>query len=229
MDNTTMDPTYGTPDPLKANILEALHAFIRSRPGLEYGNYGDPAAYRSELRRITRDLQDARTLLHSIERAHGITGRNLLDAARWAFSGRLNIQTVDGDKVRIDYTTGQYYPAEYRRAVAAVAAAALWDYVRDCCSPVPVYFVEWQNERGEYVRANREPIRDRNVAEAQANLTRRIKEQEKAAFTTPPHGYGLTSIREYYKTPKGYISGGDWIRRHFRREFGRGIASRYFN
>jgi hypothetical protein len=169
-----MDTTYGIPDPLKANIIEALHAFIRSRPGLEYCNYGDPAAYRSELRGITRDLHDARTLLHSIERAHGITGRNLLDAARWAFSGRLNIQTVDGDKVRIDYTTGQYYPTEYRRAVAAVAAAALWDYVRDCCSPVPDIAADGR------------------------------------------------------RTYQG-LSGGDWLRRHFRREFGRGIASRFFN
>jgi hypothetical protein len=169
-----MDTTYGTPDPLKTNILEALHAFIRSRPGLEYGNYGDPVAYRAEMRGITRDLQDARTLLRGIERAHGITGRNLLDAARFAYSGRLNIQTLDGDKVRIHYTTGQYYPTEYRRAVAAVAAAALWDYVRDHCSPAPDIAADGR------------------------------------------------------RTYQG-LSGGDWLRRYFRREFGRGIASRYFN
>jgi hypothetical protein len=224
-----MDTTYGTPDPLKTNIIEALHTFIRSRPGLEYGNYGDPVAYRAEMRGITRDLHDARTLLHSIERAHGITGRNLVDAAHSAFSGRLNIQQVDDNKVRIHYTTGQYYPTEYRRAVAAVAASALWEWVREHCMPSPVYYIEWQNERGEYVRATREPIKHRDAAEFQAAITRRIKEREKAAFTTPPHGYGQTSIREYYKTPTGYISGGDWLRRYFRREFGRGIASRFFN
>jgi hypothetical protein len=171
-----MNTTYGTPDPLKANILEALHAFIRSRPGLEYGNYGDPAAYRSELRRITRDLQDARTLLHSIERAHGITGRNLVDAAS---TTRLNIQTLDGDKVRVHYTTGQYYPTEYRRAVAAVCASALWDYVRDYCMP-PGELMH-NSETGETL-----------------------------------HRYGG-------------LRAGDWLRRYFRREFGRGLASRHFN
>jgi hypothetical protein len=97
--------------------------------------------------------------------------------------------------------------------------------------PAPVYFVEWQNERGEYARANREPLKQRDAAEWLATLTRnqKEKEKEKAAFATPPHGYGYTTIREAYRTPKGYISGGDWLRAYFVREFGRGIASRFFN
>jgi hypothetical protein len=193
-----MDTTYGTPDPLKTNILEALHTFIRSRPGLEYGNYGDPVAYRSELRGITRDLREARTLLHSIERAHGITGRNLVDAAHSAFSGRLNIQQVDGDKVRINYTTGQYYPTEYRRAVAAVAASALWDYVRDYCMPSPAYVVAGKKSYSTI-----------------------------EAATIAAHDYlpNIVAIEQKYNG----LSGGDWLRRYFRREFGRGIALRFFN
>jgi hypothetical protein len=132
-------------------------------------------------------------------------------------------------RIRIDYTTGQYYPTEYRRAVAAVCAGALWDYIRETSMPSPVYFVEWQNERGEYVRANREPLKQRDAAEWLATLTRNQKEKEKAAFETVPHGYGYTTIREAYKTPHGYISGGDWLRAYFVREFGRGIASRFFH
>lgn len=230
--------TVAAPDTLKANILETLRVFIRSRPGVDPRNYFDPsdpwnhqgrAAYSSERRSIRRDLKEAETLLKAVERSHGLTGKNLIDAASMAFSGRLNIQPVDGDKVRIHYTTGQYYPTEYRRAVASVAASALWDYVREHSMPRPVYFVEWQNERGEYVRVNNHLIRDPKEAEALADSVRKQKEKERAAFATPPHGYGYTTIREAYKTSTGYISGGDWLRAYFRREFGRGIASRFFN
>lgn len=79
------------------------------------------------------------------------------------------------------------------------------------------------------MRANREPLKYPDAAEALAEFTRRIKEKEKAAFDIVPHGYGYVSIREAYKTPHGYISGGDWLRAYFVREFGRGIASRFFN
>jgi hypothetical protein len=262
--------TYAAPDTLKANIIEALRVFIRSRPGLDYANYGDAQTYRAELREITRDLKEAQTLLDTVERSHGLTGKNLIDAASLAFSGRLKIETVrewecgcgnkytapvkmadtanlSGEgvawcpkckarpvmgsphKIRIHYTTGQYYPTEYRRAVASVAASALWDYVREHSMPAPAYFVEWQNERGEYVRVNNHLIRDPKEAEALADSVRKQKEKERAAFATPPHGYGYTTIREAYKTSTGYISGGDWLRAYFRREFGRGIASRFFH
>ena len=43
----------------KTELLNTLHTFIRSRPGLEHANYGDPVAYRAESRSITRDLHIA--------------------------------------------------------------------------------------------------------------------------------------------------------------------------
>jgi hypothetical protein len=139
----------------KQAILDALRAFARQRPGLEFSNYGDAKAYRSELRSITSDLAHAETLLAAVERG-GIDAKDILRAAG---SGRLSI-TVDGERVRIDYCTGQYWPVEYRKAVCRVLASALWDHVRDSMT-------------GDDI--------------------------------------------------------GDRIRAHFRREFGRGIASRYFN
>ena len=57
----------------KQAIITALESWIKQRPGLEYGNYGDPVSYRAELRGITRDLQQARTLLRHVELS-GITG-----------------------------------------------------------------------------------------------------------------------------------------------------------
>lgn len=210
-----------TPDTLKTSIVEALHRFIRQRPGLEYGNYGDPQAYRSELRRITRDLNHARTLLRHVELS-GVTGSNLVDAAS---TTRLNIQQVDGEGVRIHYTTGQYFPVEYRAAVARLCASALWDYARDRVMPSAAYAVEWKNERGEWVAA-RKIYRDAALADFAAKLTREMLQREAlTAFETPPPRYGETLVVERYDG----LSAGDWLRRHFRREFGRGIASRFFN
>lgn len=116
----------------RERILSALSAFIRQRPGLEFGNYGDVSAYRSEMRSITRDRHQAETLLAAVSWRTGITAAHLKDAFR-AYSGRL---TWDGNK--LDYCTGQYFPTEYRRAVCAVLAQALWDYYRDHCMPKPI-------------------------------------------------------------------------------------------
>tara|TARA_R110002126_G_scaffold596_5_gene3709 strand:+ start:598 stop:1107 length:510 start_codon:yes stop_codon:yes gene_type:complete len=129
MNTETVENDYtATPSPRAArdHILGALAAFAATRPGLEYGNYGDPASYRAEVRGITKDLHHARALLTAV-RLSGITESQLATAFRSAFSGRLS---WDGE--RLDYCTGQYYPTEYRRAVCAVLAAALWAYFADC-------------------------------------------------------------------------------------------------
>jgi hypothetical protein len=117
-------------DTNKENLLLCLGAFIRQRPGLEFGNYGDVAAYRAESRSITKDLHIARELLRALELRPSITADALLEASQRAFSGRLSI-IVTGDSVSIDYCTGQYFPTEYRAAVASIAASALWSYYRD--------------------------------------------------------------------------------------------------
>lgn len=165
----------------KQQILGALRAFARQRPGLEFGNYGDAKAYRAEMRGITRDLAHAQTLLKVVEWS-GIDADALIRAARDAFSGRLSINTMGADTactVHIDYCTGQYWPTEYRKAVCAVLASALWERCRDQCMPAPT--LHHNSETGETVQRYR----------------------------------GLRA--------------GDYMRAHFQREFGRGIASRYFN
>lgn len=107
----------------KNNIIAALYKFTSQRPGLEFANYGDVSAYRSELRSITKDLRHARELLAAVEHDDDITAEHLIKAAG---SGRLSV-TLEGDKVTLDYCTGQCWPTEYRRAVCAVLASALWD------------------------------------------------------------------------------------------------------
>ncbi len=113
---------------MKDQVIDALHAWIAQRPGLEFCNYGSVPAYRSEMRSITRDLHHARELLRAVSQ-RGITADDLVHAARDSYSGRLTI-SIHGDKVSIDYCTGQYWPTEYRRAACAVLSSALWDYWR---------------------------------------------------------------------------------------------------
>ena len=43
----------------KTQILSALRAFVRQRPGLDFANYGDVKLYRAEVRSITKDLHHA--------------------------------------------------------------------------------------------------------------------------------------------------------------------------
>ena len=116
----------------KSTIIAALDAWIRQRPGLEFGNYGDWTAYRSEVRSIGKDLQHARALLRYVEWHDSITAEMVLSAAQ---SGRLSI-VVDGNKVRVDYCTGQYWPTEYRPAVCRLLSSVIWDYWRNHCMPV---------------------------------------------------------------------------------------------
>jgi hypothetical protein len=113
---------------MKDLIIEALQNWINQRPGLEYANYGDPSVYRSEVRSIGQDLKHARELLAAVALRDGITDKDLIDASRRAYSGRLTIDTSKG--VSIDYCTGQFWPTEYRRAAAAVLASALREYWR---------------------------------------------------------------------------------------------------
>ena len=111
----------------KSTIIAALDAWIRQRPGLDYGNYGDWTAYRSEVRSIGKDLQHARALLNYVAWHDSITAEMILSAAQ---SGRLSI-VVDGNKVRVDYCTGQYWPTEYRPAVCRLLSSVIWHWMRE--------------------------------------------------------------------------------------------------
>lgn len=115
--------------PTKEQICALLDAWIRQRPGLEFGNYGDWKVYRAEVRSIGRDLQDARQLLRAVELS-GITAEDLAAAFPRAYSGRLSLIEHKG-RPALDYCTGQYWPTEYRAAACAVLSSALWDYYRE--------------------------------------------------------------------------------------------------
>jgi len=131
---------------MKQQIIDALRAFTRQRPGLEYGNYGDPVAYRAELRAIIKDLHQARELLRYVELRDSITGADIIAASKSAYSGRL---TINADAT-IEYCAGQYFPTEYRKAVCAVLSSAIWAWHRDQCMPTPT--LHHNTETGETVQ-----------------------------------------------------------------------------
>jgi len=114
----------------KQAIIGALYTFIGQRPGLEYGNYGEPVSYRAEARAIGKDLQQARELLRYVELRDSITAEDIIEASLRAYSGRLTITATDDGAVAVDYCTGQYWPTEYRKAACAVLSQAIWDYKR---------------------------------------------------------------------------------------------------
>jgi len=111
----------------KQTIIDSLNAWVSQRPGLDYRNYGDPVAYRAEMRSIGKDLQHARALINYVAWHDSITAEMILDAAK---SGRLSI-IVKGDTVAIDYCTGQYWCTEYRPAVCRLLSSVIWYWMRD--------------------------------------------------------------------------------------------------
>ena len=126
----------------KSKLIEALHAWINKRPGLDPRDYirswddkAGRSAYFSEARSITKDLHHARQLLRYVE-LHSITAEQILHASKHSAGGRLEIQPLnDGEGFSIDYCVGQYWPTEYRRAVCLVLASAVWDYLRENMPP----------------------------------------------------------------------------------------------
>lgn len=124
----------------KTQLIEALMAFINQRSGIEFRNYwsGDHwnsktdarEAFMSDYKPILRHGKHARRMLRAVELRDSITAENIIEATR-AYAGRLQFVEKNG-KVWVDYTTGQYFPTEYRNAACAVLAQCLWDYWHGC-------------------------------------------------------------------------------------------------
>lgn len=229
----------------KQAICEALRTWINQRPGFDPNNY-DRAGYLSDSRMVQRQLHDARELLRAVELS-SITADALIAAFPQAFSGRLTIgdpttRTAElraklartGDEhvrrilrasinseaaapVRIEYCAGQYWCTEYRAAACAVLASALWTYTREeCMPPVSGYIVrEWGNRHtwwGPFV----------NEADADVELKTLTRQHSR-------NGTSWGTVDAQYAFNGRAYSAGDWLRAHFKQQFGRGIASRWFS
>lgn len=111
----------------KQAMLEALERFVNQRSRIDARNYsGSREAFMGNYRPMLKHGQQARTMLRAVELRDSITADALLKASR-AYSGRLQFEERNA-KVEIEYTTGQYFPTEYRAAACAVLAQCLWDH-----------------------------------------------------------------------------------------------------
>jgi len=108
----------------KEKMMDALSVFIRQRAGLEFGNYGDLQSYRQEQRSITKDRHQAFELFRFICRSESITAERIKAEANNRLEWKNN---------KWEYTTGQYFPTEYRRAVCNMLSAVLWNWFREEC------------------------------------------------------------------------------------------------
>jgi hypothetical protein len=107
----------------KELLINKLLTFANSRPGLDPHNYNSYTMFRAEQREVLKDLAHARTLIQAVAATPSITGELMAD--RLQKGGRLHLQ---GEEV--DYNCGQYWPTEYRKAVARFCADLLWQYIR---------------------------------------------------------------------------------------------------
>lgn len=105
-------------------VICALLDYAAQNPGLEFANYGQGTAgvkaYMQESRSISAQWRKVKQTLEC-GLACGIQDDDILDAAPFAYSGRLEIDRTG----KINYCTGQYWPTEYRAAVCAVLADAV--------------------------------------------------------------------------------------------------------
>lgn len=97
-------------------VFEALKKFINQDAGLERGNYDSWQSYFREANAIKRDGTNARKALREAMQ-YPFDAEKLADAFKSAFSGRL-----EWNGKELEYTPGQYYPTEYRKAAYAVLA-----------------------------------------------------------------------------------------------------------
>jgi hypothetical protein len=107
-----------------SQLISALIKFTNQKPGMDAREYGSWKEYRQWARRITRDRHDALVLLTAVAERPAAIGylRHYLETS----GDRLTL--IDN---KINYCVGQYFPTEYRPAVARACASALWAYWRD--------------------------------------------------------------------------------------------------
>lgn len=110
-----------------APAINALIDFAAQNSGIEFGNYGDRKLYAAEVRTITQDWKRVTTALLIADK-EGVTDSDVIAEAPHAFSGRLEWQPVSAEstmQTKWSYCPGQYFPTEYRKAVATLLEYAI--------------------------------------------------------------------------------------------------------
>jgi hypothetical protein len=113
----------------KATLCRMIRAFIGQRSGIDFRDYrNDREAFLADYRPMLREGREARRLLKFVEARDGITAADILNAS----SGNGRLAWVHAqDALRLEYTTGQYFPTEYRAAACSMLAGIVWRYLAD--------------------------------------------------------------------------------------------------
>lgn len=113
------------PEPI-CRALIVLACLAAENPGLEWGNYATSnraaslSAYRGDARTCTQGLAAVRAALKAC-RWHAVTDQDVIEAAG---NGRVEVKRRDDGRIAAHYCAGQYYPTEYRHAIARVIERA---------------------------------------------------------------------------------------------------------
>lgn len=99
--------------------IYALADYCSQNPGLIFGNYGERTSFNQEARQIQRDWERFCNALYEASNL-GVTDSQVIQSAKEAFSGRL-----EWKETHWEYTTGQYWPTEYRKAGASAVERAV--------------------------------------------------------------------------------------------------------
>lgn len=113
-------------------VMKMLACYAAKNPGLDFRDYcrdwqdkDGRAAYFSEARSITKDLDRVRKAILSAYYA-GVTDDDLVECSQ---GERLTIERTAGG-FDLDYCVGQYWPTEYRGAVARLLNRAAYKAAR---------------------------------------------------------------------------------------------------
>lgn len=203
----------------KPMIIAAIRVFLATRPRFELGNYSDAASYRADVRRATQQRHDAECFLRDVEQRYSITAEDIL---REASGGRVDITRVRhwecgcGHKYTAPVTTGT---STANLSGEATAWCPRCNKRPQIGSPVAIriHYTAGQYYCTEYRGA---------VARLLASVLWAWKRDHAMPAPDLVRANGDGPQCEVYP---GGISAGDWLRASFRREYGRGIASRYFS
>ena len=112
--------------------LRMLAAYAAKRPGLDIRDYchgwndkEGRAVYLSEARSISTDFQRVRVAVLAAY-SSGVTDDDLIECSK---GERLTLERV-GTVLMLDYCVGQYWPTEYRAAVATLLQRAAYRAAR---------------------------------------------------------------------------------------------------
>jgi len=112
----------------KPTLCRIIRKFIDQRSGIDPREYSDRSSFLSDYRPMLQAGRDARILLAYVSARDSITADDILHTT----SGNRRLEWIySGDSPRLEYTTGQYFPTEYRAAACSMLAGLVFRYLAD--------------------------------------------------------------------------------------------------